>query len=229
MKRPFIPLAGAILALSASCQAFFTTSLATALAREPEVPSSLTADQAAAYAEQLAVNPSPALAQAAVPALADLVAADPTPQVVADASAIAVTATGLDSALTEALTTLDVDALIAGDPLSAEDSAALAATLATVVVTDDTTAIFEALAAADPAELAAAGVEDATVYVVAAAALAIADMEDQGVSVDEIISGTTSYSPSADLQDTLADLADGAVAMDPNSVFVGLLQGLLGF
>ncbi|MEI6875668.1 MAG: hypothetical protein WCL50_11150, partial [Spirochaetota bacterium] len=107
-------LSGLVLFSLTSCQQFFTTSLAKALARPVQTISELDAAGASAFVASLAQNPDQATAAGAMDALAVLVKEHPTPAVLKDASQVAVMATGLDSALTQAMTSVDLAALTSG-------------------------------------------------------------------------------------------------------------------
>jgi hypothetical protein len=234
----------ALIALAATgCQQFFTYSVAAPLARPPQTISSLTASTAASYAATLVNNPDPAAAKAAMDAMVNLVASTPTPAVLKDAATVAVMATGLDSALTQAITKVDVAALMAGT--AATPSAATISAIADIIsaassgVTTQSTQIFNALAAsastpAKAAELAATGI-GAQTFVVAAAAVAISDMTSQGLTVADVMTGTVAYTPTAGgTATTLTNLAAGASAAgtaagDSSSQLLSTLQSFLKF
>lgn len=219
-----LPLLAVALLFAAGCQQVFTYSLAEPLARPPEALTRIDAAGAAAFAQNLAANPDPEMAQAAIGALAKLVESDSSPAVLADAAAVAVVATGLDGAITEAMTLIDLEGLMAGTPLTADEIADLSALVGGVAdnVGTDTTAIFTALAGADPAALAAEGVGVQTI-VVAAAAIALADMAEQGFSVESIIDGSAGgYTPDP----VIADLVALAAGLEPDNQLLATFQGL---
>jgi hypothetical protein len=226
-------LAGLTLALLSACQQLFTTSAVTFLAREPATITTLTADSAASFAASLAANPDPALAQSAMAALAALVAANPKDDaILRDAAAVAAVATGLDLALTQAITSVDTTALLAGGSLSAAEIANMASLIDTASVSSNSTEIFTALAGADPAALKASGV-GAQTLVIAATALALDDMKKKlagtGNTVADVLSGSATYTPSAGLSATLTQLGNGAQAIDPGNALLSTLQGFLKF
>lgn len=227
MRPALTPLLIAALAAT-GCQQIFTFSLAAPLARPPETIGSFTAATAATYAEDLLADPDPATAAAAVGALADLVSTHPTAAVIRDAAAVAVIATGLDGALTEAITAVDVEALMAGTQPTDLEIEAIADIIAGIGqnVTADTEVIFQALADADPTALLEAGV-GAETLVMAAAAITVADMAEKGVTVAELMADPTAYAPDPDLAATLASLAAGAATIDPENQLLGTLQGFL--
>jgi len=166
--RPLRFLAVALAALAVSgCQQMFTTSLASWATRpNPPVPKTLSQDQATMYAQEVVDNRDTAKAQALLPAMAALVAGNPGDEAALAAAAMtAGVATGID----EALTSIDLGA---ADPF-----AGLAAALASIQVTAESTAIFTALAdnSVDMATLAAAGATPGT-FLVAAAAVILADV-----------------------------------------------------
>ena len=229
-------LSASILGLAGGCQQFFTASLAKPLARQPATLSSITADQAAAL---VAANPDQALAASAVGALASLVTANPTSaSVVSDAAQVAVTATGLDTALTQALSSIDLTTFQSGGTLSTADATTLSSLLTTAAsnVNTNTTTIFDALAtqaAADPSALAAGGTTAQTL-IVAAAAIAINDATSQikpGQTLADVINGTATlpngmpytYTPSA----SVSDLATAVATIDPSNQLLTVLQSSL--
>jgi hypothetical protein len=232
--RQALPLLALVGILSSGCQQMFTYSLAKPLAREPEVISSLDAAGAASVAAMVAASADVELAAAAVGALADLVAADPTnTAILADAAAVAVVASGLDQALTQAMTEIDVAGLM-NDPsaISSSDIDTIAALVAGVAASDamgDSTAIFASLAdaaASDPAALAASGI-GAETLVMAAAVLTIAEMESQGVTLAEVEADPSVFTAPALLTTQLGDLADLVASMDADNQFLAALQGFL--
>ena len=226
-------LSASILALAGGCQQFFTTSLAKPLARQPATLSSITADQAAAL---VAAKPDQALAASAVGALASLVTANPTSaSVVSDAAQVAVTATGLDTALTQALSSIDLTTFQSGGTLSTADATTLSSLLTTAAsnVNTNTTTIFDALAtqaAADPSALAAGGTTAQTL-IVAAAAIAINDANTQlaatNQTVADVINKTATYAPSGAVLQVLTNLANGVNAIDPGNPLLSTLQSTL--
>ena len=238
-NRALLGLSVIILALAAGCQQFFTTSLAKPLARPPVTMSSISADQAASL---VAAKPNQALASSAVGALANLVSSNASsPTVVSNAAQVAVVATGLDTALTQAIASVNVTALTSGQSLSSTDVATLSNLLTGAAgnVNANTTTIFDALATqakADPAALAASGTSAQTL-VVAAAAVAIHDATSQlapGQTLANVINGTATYTsgaktytPSASVSTTLSNLASGANAIDPTNPLLSTLQSSL--
>lgn len=221
--------------LLAGCQQFFTASLAKPLVRPPVTLSSITADQAAAL---VAANPNQALAASAVGALASLVTSNASSAtVVSNAAQVAVIATGLDTALTQAIASVNLNALISNpSSLTSTDIATLSNLLTSAAgnVNSSTTTIFDALAtqastASGAAALAASGTTAQTL-VVAAAAIAIHDATSQltsGQTLADVINGTVTYTPSASVSTTLANLAAGAAAIDPSNTLLSTLQSAL--
>jgi len=223
----------------AGCQQFFTASLAKPLSRPPVTLTSITADQAAAL---VAANPNQALAASAVGALASLVTSNAaSASVVSNAAQVAVVATGLDTALTQAIASVDVNALISNpSSLTSTDIATLSNLLTTAAgnVNSGTTTIFDALAtqastASGAAALAASGTSAQTL-VVAAAAIAINDATSQltaGQTLADVINGTVTYTPSASVSATLTNLASGAnaiaAASGSTNPLLSTLQGAL--
>jgi len=241
--RRLLPLLALAALSAAGCQQFFTYSVAKAvgLARPAETITTLDASSASAFVQTLTADPDPARAATAINALATLVSTDTTPSVIKDAASVAVIATGLDTALTKALTSIDVQALMSG---SGTPSTADLATLADIIsasaaaVTPQTAQIFEALAtsaAADPLALAGTGIGTET-FAVAAAALALNDMNTQTppVLIADVINGTATYTPDPALAPTLANLVSGASAVataggTAESPLLSTLQGFLHF
>ncbi|HUX39229.1 MAG TPA: hypothetical protein VMV44_15120 [Rectinemataceae bacterium] len=215
-------LSASILLLAGACQQFFTFSLAKSLSRPPVTLTSITADQAAAL---VAAKPDQALAASALGALASLVTANPSSaSIVSDAAQVAVIATGLDAALTQSLATV----LTSGGTLSSTDIATISALLTTSAsnVNANTTSIFSALAAqaaSNPSALAASGTSAQTL-VVAATAIALSDVLSQGLSIANVINGTSTYTPSASVSTTLSNLASGVTAIDPGNALLSTLQ-----
>lgn len=218
--RVFV-LAASVLLLG-GCQQFFTFSLAKSLARAPSPLTSISADQAAAL---VAAKPDQALAASAVGALATLVTANPTSaSVVSDAAQVAVIATGLDAALTQSLATV----LTSGGSLTTTDIATMSSLLSAAAsnVNASTTSIFTTLstqAASNPTALAASGTSAQTL-VVAATAVALSDAVSQGLSIADVINGTSTYTPSASVSTTLSNLASGVSAIDPGNALLSTLQ-----
>ncbi|HOX33450.1 MAG TPA: hypothetical protein PLB91_14060 [Spirochaetales bacterium] len=228
MKRFTAPILVAALAGSlalSGCQELFTTSLAEPLARdEVPVPDSLSKDQAAEYAALVAANRDTELAQALMPAMAELVADNPGDAgVLGDAVTTAGIATGLEDAFMDAIDAIDIDTLI-DDPDSV-DPATFAGLLAGVSVDADAAAVFAALATADAAELDEAGVNAAN-YVVAAVALVIADVESQAGDLENLLD--TDFSGyTAGPEATLAiDIINAAAAQWPDDDLISAMQSL---
>ena len=173
----------------------------------------------------MAAKPDQALAASALGALASLVTANPSSaSIVSDAAQVAVIATGLDAALTQSLATV----LTSGGTLSSTDIATISALLTTSAsnVNANTTSIFSALAAqaaSNPSALAASGTSAQTL-VVAATAIALSDVLSQGLSIANVINGTSTYTPSASVSTTLSNLASGVTAIDPGNALLSTLQ-----
>ncbi len=235
--RIFKVLRTGILALSlafslAGCQQLFTTSLGESLTRsKPPVPSSLSATQAAAYAAQVTANRDVPLAKALMPAMAALVADNPTdPSILGDAIATAGIATGVEEAFMKALNVVSINNLTSASNLSASQTNAIAALLGAVSVTADTTAVFTALAGAPAAEMAAAGA-NATQYVVASIALVVADATATGQDVATLMNESppfSSYSASSGTQTLVTDLMNNASAQWPGDQFITGMQSMFG-
>ena len=180
MRRIGILLA-ALAALSATgCQQLFTTSLGTGLARPGmPVPASLSAEQASAYAAEVAANRDQALAEALMPAMADLVAANPgNAAILGDAVATAGVATGIEDAFMEAIGTVGIDALLGGSA----STTVLAGILAGISVSADDIAVFTALNGSSPGAVAGEGVS-ATTYALAAAAIVVGGLGSAGIEL----------------------------------------------
>lgn len=174
MKRTRIIAAAAAVLASlalASCQDFFTSSLAAWAQRDPSVPDGLTADQAMNIADQAVANRDTALARALLPQMAVFVGGSPTDAMIVSAVDTAVLATGIDDAFGTILTDIGIEALT-DDPTAY--AAQIDAIISSIVVDGDAQTIFAALAAADPNEMAAAGAT-ASDYATAAAALVLAE------------------------------------------------------
>lgn len=228
-------LSGLVLLSLSSCQQFFTTSLVKVLARPAQTISELDAAGASAFVASLAQNPDQATAAGAMDALAVLVKEHPTPAVLKDASQVAVMATGLDSALTQAMTSVDLAALTSGTAPTKTEMATIASIITTAGqnVTPASAAIFTALAASaksDPAALAASGV-GAETLVMAAAAVAINDISNNlapGQTLAQVLDGSIpAPTMSAATQTDLANLTSGAQAIDPNNALLATLQSTL--
>lgn len=234
MRRPlssFAPAALLALALAATgCQQLFTTSLAAWAERDdPPVPSSLSRSQAAEYAEQVVDNRDTGLAQALLPAMADLLADNPgDPSVLASAAATASVATGLDQAFATALSSVGIEALTSGAP-TPEQVAALASALSSVEVGADAAAIFASLEAVAPGDLPAladSGVTAGT-FAIAAAAIIIASVPDGslGVLADGDPGNDPAIPPAA--QASASALIALALAQWPADPLVTALQDLM--
>lgn len=234
MRRPlssFAPAALIALALSATgCQQLFTTSLAASLARdELPVPASLTKNQATDYATQVVDGRNTELAQAVLPAMADLLADNPgDPSVLASAAATAGVATGLDQAFATALSSVGIEALTSGTPTS-EQIAALASALASVEVSANAASIFvslETIAPSDLPALADSGVTAGT-FAIAAAAILIASVPD--ASIDELTDGDSGNDPAIPVE--AQDSADALIALAliqwPSDPLIAALQDLM--
>ena len=179
MKRTRIIAAAAAVLASlalASCQDFFTSSLAAWAQRDPSVPDGLTADQAMNIADQAVANRDTALARALLPQMAVFVGGSPTDAMIVSAVDTAVLATGIDDAFGTILTDIGIEALT-DDPTAY--AAQIDAIISSIVVDGDAQTIFAALAAADPNEMAAAGAT-ASDYATAAAALVLAEAAEIG-------------------------------------------------
>jgi hypothetical protein len=221
----------------ASCQQFFTTSLAKPLARPPATITSIDAAGASAFLASLSQNPDPTRASSALGALESLVASNPSPAVIKDAAQVAVIATGLDSALTQAVTAVDLNAIMAGTTPTQAQLSTIANIITTAGnnVTPASTAIFTALAtsASTPtgaAALASSGV-GAQTLVVAAAAIAINSITTSlpaGQTLSQVLDGSVAAPAfSASTQANLTNLAAGIKAIDPNNALLSSLQGTL--
>lgn len=227
-RSSILGLGALALLLASGCQDFFTTSLAKPLARPPQTLTTISATEAAAL---VAANPSQALAASAVGALADLVAANPTSTtIVSDAAQVAVIATGLDTALTQALASVDVTSIMSGGSLSSADATTISNLLTTAVgnVNTDTTAIFTALAtqaSSDPAALAASGTSSQTL-IVAAMAVAVDAINTQlassNQSIADVLNGTVNPA-TLTIPASAQNLAAGASAIDPGNQLLSML------
>ena len=221
----------------ASCQQFFTTSVAKALAQPPATITSIDEAGASAFLASLSQNPDPTRAASALGALQALVASNPSTAVIKDAAQVAVIATGLDSALTQAVTAVDLNAIIAGTAPTTTQLATIANIISTAGnnVTPASTAIFTALAtsAAAPggaAALASSGV-GAQTLVVAAAAIAINSITTNlpaGQTLSQVLDGSVAAPAfSASTQANLTNLATGIQAIDPNNALLSSLKTTL--
>ncbi|HET7838217.1 MAG TPA: hypothetical protein VFL04_00560 [Rectinemataceae bacterium] len=216
------------------CQQLFTTSLGSSLARsKPPVPSSLTATQAATYAADVTANRDVPLATALMPAMADLVAANPAnTDILSDAVATAGIATGVEEAFMKALNVVDISTLTSSSPnLDATQTSELASLLGSVAVSPDTTSVFTALAAANPADMAASGA-NATQYVVASIALVVADAQSQGADVAALLQQSppfsSGYTPSLATDNLVTSLMTNASTQWPGDQFISGMQGMFG-
>ena len=216
------------------CQQFFTSSVAKILARPPATLSSISADDAAAL---VAAKPNQALAASAVGALASLVTSNPTASVVSNAAQIAVTATGIDTALTQALGSISASNLQSGS-LSTTDRTTIANLVSSTSgnVNASTTTIFDALAtqaATSPSTLVANGVSSQTL-VVAAAAVALNDIKttlaqtNSTTTLADVIAGTApAPALSASAQASIANLKAGITAIDPANQTLSLMTSAM--
>lgn len=197
MKRTRILAAAAVVLAAltlASCQDFFTSSLAGWAQRDPTVPSGLTADQAMTIANQAVANRDTGLAQALLPQMAAFVGGSPSAALVASAVDTAVLASGIDEAFGNALTTLGTDIIEGGGSLTPAQIDALTALLDSIVITADSISVFTYLEGQPAADMAAAGVTAAD-YVMAAAALLISDIGDAAALSTLIQNDFSTYVP----------------------------------
>jgi len=237
MRRPlssFAPAALITLALAATgCQQLFTTSLAAWAERdELPVPASLTKSQATDYATQVVDERDTELAQALLPAMNALLAANPgDPAVLASAAATASVATGLDQAFATALSSVGLEALTSGTP-TPDQVAALASALASVEVSSDAATILGELSAIDPLDTAtlealeASGATAGT-FAIAAAAIIITSVPDGSISV--LADGDPLNDPAVPpaAQATASALITLALTQWPSDPLISALQDLM--
>lgn len=227
MKRTRIIAAAAAVLASlalASCQDFFTSSLASWAQRDPSVPSNLTPAQAISIADLAVANRDTALARALLPQMAAFVGGSPTDALIVSAVDTAVLATGIDDAFGTILTDIGIEALT-DDPTAY--AAQINAIIAGIAVDADALAIFTALAAADPADMAAAGMTAAD-YVAAAAALVISEATANTL---DIFDG--SFDPSTDIDPAVWAVVDAlfisASAQWPGDTIVDVLADFISY
>ncbi|MFZ4617331.1 MAG: hypothetical protein ACOYM2_14195 [Rectinemataceae bacterium] len=226
------------------CQQFFSSSLLTFLKRPQAKITTLTATSSAALVLALQSNPDPALAAASLGAFDKLIKSDPTNMdVLKDAAAVAVIASGLDTTMTKALTTLDLTSVMAGTLPSAEQLTTIGNSIVEAMASLDSSGasgIFEALAQSASTPEGVQNLKDSGVgsqtLVMAAAAVALSDISSQnpGIDLSQVISGTlpegTVVNPPSDAaKQELANLASGITAIDPSNQLLGMLQGMLKF
>lgn len=215
-----IPAVLAALTL-ASCQDFFTSSFASWAQRDPTVPSGLTAAQAMSIADQAVANRDSALARALLPQMAAFVGGSPSAALVASAVDTAVLATGIDDAFASILLDIGIEA-ITDDPTAY--AAQINAIIAGITVDADALAIFTALAAADPADMAASGAT-ASDYATAAAAMVLAEATANSIDLFTGTPDITTFSCWA-VVDTLIQSAG---TQWPNDSIVDVLSAFISY
>lgn len=179
----FIAVSLAGIATLSSCQQFFTTSLASSLARDSyTIPANMTVADASALLDEALLNGDAEMAaQLVTPLLAALEAATPGTEEYNEAAAAlldaVVLSSGVGAAMTNMATTLASADL---DNLTEEDLAGAMASLSTIALSNDAEAALLLLAANPPADMSA---DDAYS---AAIALAADSFTDAGLSIDTI-------------------------------------------
>ncbi|MEI6388680.1 MAG: hypothetical protein WCQ50_18855 [Spirochaetota bacterium] len=226
------------------CQQFFTSSLVTFLRRPQAKITTLTATSASDLVSALQSNPDKALAAASIGAFDKLIKSDPTNMtVLKDAAAVAVMASGLDTTMTKALTSLDITSVMAGTKPSAEQLSTIGSSVSEAMASlgsSGASGIFEALAQSASTPEGVQNLKDSGVgsqtLVMAATAVALSDISTQnpGIDLSQVISGTLPAGtvvnpPSAAAKQDIANLASGIAAIDPNNQLLGMLQGMLKF
>jgi hypothetical protein len=179
----FIAVSLAGIATLSSCQQFFTTSLASSLARDSyTIPANMTVADASALLDEALLNGDAEMAaQLVTPLLAALEAETPGTEKYNEAAAAlldaVVLSSGVGAAMTNMATTLASADL---DNLTEEDLAGAMASLSTIALSNDAEAALLLLAANPPADMSA---DDAYS---AAIALAADSFTDAGLSIDTI-------------------------------------------
>lgn len=224
--RIFASAAAVLAALTlASCQDFFTSSLAAWAQRDPSVPSGLTADQAI-------VNCDTDLARALLPQMADFLAGTPSDALVEAAVDTAVLASGVGEAFGEVLAAVGTSIIETGT-IDPADYDTVAAILGSVGVSADGFDVFTFLATnyddavpADVTALAALGVT-AEDLAFAAAALLVQQATVDGATLDTLIDGTASLTTTDPDYQLALSMLDLATALDPTNDLVSLANGWL--
>lgn len=221
--------AAAIMAVAvlASCQQFFTTSLASTLARDSyTIPADLSVADSAALLAEATANGDVELASALVtPLLAALEAAEPgTDAYEAAASALldaSVLSSGVGPALNNALAAIPLDDL---GGITEEDMENVVAALSTIALTDTAEEALVLLAANPPADM---GADEAYA---AAVALAMDAFGDAGLAFSDLGSITAEDEAALSADPGMAaalDLLDLASTLGGDgSVVGGLLSGI---
>ncbi|NLJ45015.1 MAG: hypothetical protein GX430_00420 [Treponema sp.] len=235
MKRTRILAAAAVVLAAltlASCQDFFTSSLAGWAQRDPTVPSGLTADQAMTIANQAIVNCDTGLARALLPQMADFLVGTPSDALVEAAVDTAVLATGIGEAFGEVLAAVGTSIIETGT-IDPADYDTVAAILGSVGVSADGFDVFTFLATnyddavpADVTALAALGVT-AEDLALAAAALLVQQATVDGATLDTLIDGTASLTTTDPDYQLALSMLDLATALDPTNDLVSLANGWL--
>jgi len=251
--RRFLPLVALSLTIAAGCQQFFTSSVATALARPPQKITTLSAASATTFAETLAQNPDPAIAATALSALSALIApsANPSAATITAAAQVAVIASGLDSALTQSIASVNLSAITSGTAPTSQELQQIstiigtASTSLTGASATASAAIFASLAQTASTPAGAQSLKDsgigAQTLVVAATSVAITEINTRLAALNpnpalppktiaDVIAdpvATPMPTMSAATTTELSNLAAGLQAVDPTNQLLGTLKTVL--
>ena len=230
--------AGILLALAASgfvgCQQFFTTSLASSLARTSlPIPSNLSASQAADLASQAKNNQDTKLASALVASLVTQIAATSDPAAKAglqtSAATAAIIASGTSTALTGLITTFGTTGTFP------TDAASLTSLLTQIQAGSSGSGVVEALSYLDPAaagggisaaqaEAAGLGATDLAV----AAVVIVASVLPPGADLTTFDFNTLSVADQAKVTTAQNIITEASTLVVPGSAGADLMNSLVG-